>query len=203
MLDLLTENQFRKILIEIAARHPEELQFVNRKCSEWRVTNYEDYDLFIEHIRKGVFKPTTRKQGKQGIPRPTVGLSVDASIRQNPGGKFIYRGLDLATKEVIFDFTNELDYRGTNNIGEFLALVDGIRAVKDRPREERVIYTDSLNALRWVSNKECRTKFRYQGTDDLINDALNFLHYELDYEVSLRHWDKIRWGEPISDYGLK
>ena len=203
MIDLLTENQFRKILIDIASRHPEELDFINRRCSEWRVTNYDNFELFVEHIQKGIFKPTTRKDGKHSIPHPTVGISVDASIRSNPGGRFFYRGVDLKTKEMVFDFTNELDYRGTNNIAEFLAVVDGMRALKDYPKEERVIYSDSINALRWVKNKQCKTNFQYEGTADLITSALEFLHFELDYEVSLRHWDKIRWGEPLSDYGLK
>ena len=50
--------------------------------------------------------------------------------------------------------------QGTNNIGEFLALVLGLAYIK-KYNLPWVIYTDSVTALAWVRAKRCKTKMEW------------------------------------------
>lgn len=47
--------------------------------------------------------------------------------------------------------------KGTNNIGEFLALVHGLALLKQKGFD-MPIYSDSANAISWVKQKKCKTK---------------------------------------------
>ena len=46
---------------------------------------------------------------------------------------------------------------GTNNIGEFLAIVHGLALLKQKGFD-MPIYSDSVNAIGWVKQKKCKTK---------------------------------------------
>ena len=46
---------------------------------------------------------------------------------------------------------------GTNNIGEFLAIVHGLALLKQKGFD-MPIYSDSVNAISWVKQKKCKTK---------------------------------------------
>lgn len=81
-------------------------------------------------------------------------ICVDASCIGNPGN-VEYRGVHTQTREIIFHkrpMTN-----GTNNIGEFLAIVHAI-AYLNRQNSKLPIYTDSETAIYWVIDKRVRTK---------------------------------------------
>ena len=81
-------------------------------------------------------------------------LAVDAACSGNPG-KMEFRGVWVSTGKEAFRFGPY--EKGTNNIGEFLALVYGIGLVlKTNP--ETVIYSDSVNAISWIKAGKCKTK---------------------------------------------
>jgi ribonuclease HI len=82
----------------------------------------------------------------------TPSISVDAACSGNPG-VMEYQGVDTHTKEVLFHKKYPL---GTNNIGEFLALVHGLAFLK-KNGSDIPIYSDSVNALLWIKNKKCKT----------------------------------------------
>jgi ribonuclease HI len=81
-------------------------------------------------------------------------IAVDAACSGNPG-KLEYRGVLLRSgKELFHEGPFE---EGTNNIGEFLAIVHAL-ALQDQQRTHYPIYSDSANALLWVKKKHCNTK---------------------------------------------
>lgn len=91
-------------------------------------------------------------------------LAVDAACSGNPG-PMEYRGVYLLTGQEIFHFG---PIYGTNNIGEFLAIVHGLALLKQKGID-MPIYSDSRNALLWVKQKKCKTKLeRTSRTEELF-----------------------------------
>ena len=69
-------------------------------------------------------------------------LAVDAACSGNPG-KMEYRGVDLATGAQVFHYGPVF---GTNNIGEFLAIVHAL-ALMEQKGLRKTIYSDSFTAI--------------------------------------------------------
>lgn len=128
-------------------------------------------------------------------------LAVDAACSGNPG-PMEYRGVYLLTGQEIFHFG---PVYGTNNIGEFLAIVHGLALVKQKG-VEIPIYSDSRNALNWVKQKKCKTKLernaRTEELFQLIERAEKWLR-ENTYTTPLLKWETEKWGEVPADFGRK
>lgn len=128
-------------------------------------------------------------------------LSVDAACSGNPG-KMEYQGVDTATGDQIFHQKFQL---GTNNIGEFLAIVHGLALLKQQ-KDTRPIYTDSKIALGWVQKKKCRTKLEHSPKTaklfELIERAEQWLHKNT-YDNKILKWNTEKWGEIPADFGRK
>lgn len=129
-------------------------------------------------------------------------IAVDASTIHNPGPTE-YRGVDTKTKRLIFEM--KLD-EATNNIGEFLAIVHALALYKKKGEELKIIYSDSENAISWVKQKKCKTK--YERTDknekvfDIIQRAVTWLETN-QYNTQILKWNTGAWGEIPADYGRK
>jgi ribonuclease HI len=80
-------------------------------------------------------------------------ITVDAACSGNPG-QMEYRGVHLPSRQQIFYFG---PMYGTNNIGEFLAIVHALALLKQKGFDMPV-YSDSANAINWVKHKKCKTK---------------------------------------------
>ena len=101
--------------------------------------NYDDYK------GKNTKKPTLSPLEKKKIGAPNLeSISVDAACSGNPG-KMEYRGVLTHNKKQIFIMGPFK--KGTNNIGEFLALVHGIALLKSKNKEDIPIYSDSRIAM--------------------------------------------------------
>lgn len=128
-------------------------------------------------------------------------LAVDAACSGNPG-PMEYRGVYLRTGQVIFHFG---PVHGTNNIGEFLAIVHALALLKQKGLD-MPIYSDSRNAILWVKQKKCKTKLeRTPRTEELyrlIERAEKWLK-ENKYTTSILKWETSRWGEVPADFGRK
>ncbi|MEG1563741.1 MAG: ribonuclease H family protein [Bacteroides sp.] len=128
-------------------------------------------------------------------------LAVDAACSGNPG-PMEYRGVHVASRQEIFRFG---PVRGTNNIGEFLALVHGLALIKQKGFD-MPIYSDSANAISWVKQKKCKTKLpRTVETEKLfllIERAENWLK-ENKYTTRILKWETRQWGEIPADFGRK
>lgn len=128
-------------------------------------------------------------------------LAVDAACSGNPG-PMEYRGVYLRTGETVFHFG---PVYGTNNIGEFLAIVHAL-ALMEKKGVSMPIYSDSRNAIGWVRQKRCKTKLeRTPRTEELygmIGRAEAWLRSH-EVTVPIRKWETERWGEVPADFGRK
>jgi ribonuclease HI len=159
---------------------------------------YEDYK------GKSTKKPTLSSAEKAKYGRPNLeSISVDAACSGNPG-KMEYRGVLTHNKKEIF--TKGPFKKGTNNIGEFLALVHGIALLKSKNKEDIPIYSDSKIAMSWVQQKKCKTKLSFNNENqellELIKRAENWLK-ENTYKNPILKWETKAWGEIPADFGRK
>ena len=100
--------------------------------------------------------------------------AVDAACSGNPG-PMEYQAIDLATGAQVFHFG---PMHGTNNIGEFLAIVHALALTEQQGIRDKVIYSDSYNAILWVRKKQCKTKLernaQTEGLYRIIRRAENW-----------------------------
>ena len=127
--------------------------------------------------------------------------AVDAACSGNPG-QMEYRAIDLATGAQVFHFGPVF---GTNNIGEFLAIVHAL-ALMDKQGIKKTIYTDSYNATVWVNKKKCKTTLerseKTQKLYEIISRAERWLHMH-NIQVPIIKWETSKWGEIPADFGRK
>lgn len=150
------------------------------------------------------------KAGISGIRSDAAGydainmnsISVDVGCRGNPG-IVEYKGVDTKTGEVIF--SHGPISKGTNNLGEFLAIVHGL-AYLYKEKSNKAIYTDSVNAILWVKKKEvASTLVRDETTKEiwiLVDRAVAWLQTH-KYTTQILKWNTKEWGEIKADYGRK
>ena len=135
-------------------------------------------------------------------------IAVDAACAGNPG-KMEYQGVfvDFATQPVTRKqlFSSPVFENGTNNIGEFLAIVHAL-ALEKKNGWNWPIYSDSVNAQIWVKQKKCKTKLQRNAKNDylfqLVERAENWLNANT-VEVPVLKWKTEIWGEIPADFGRK
>jgi ribonuclease HI len=129
-------------------------------------------------------------------------LCVDAACSGNPG-KMEYRGVDFETRKVVF---HQGPYEaGTNNIGEFLAIVHGLAELK-KQQSDKIIYTDSMTAISWVRKKKAATKLESTSKNEVLFQHLRHAENWLKnntYSTKILKWDTEHWGEIPADFGRK
>ena len=173
---------------------------------------YKAFDTLAEAERAYTSSPGQYiGQGAKGNEKKTSGaipacviknaLAVDAACSGNPG-MMEYRGVYIATGEEIFHFGPIF---GTNNIGEFLAIVHGLALLKQKGID-LPIYSDSYNALLWIKGKKCKTKLprdsKSEGLFEYVDRAEKWLK-ENSYKTTLIKWETDKWGEIPADFGRK
>lgn len=127
--------------------------------------------------------------------------AVDAACSGNPG-RMEYRGIDLATGAQVFHFG---PIHGTNNIGEFLAIVHAL-ALMEREGIRKTIYSDSYNAILWVSKKKCKTTLARDEQTARLFDIITRAEFWLrthNIQVPIMKWETSEWGEIPADFGRK
>ena len=137
---------------------------------------------------------------KHGVILPA--LAVDAACSGNPG-LMEFRGVIADTGTQVFHRGPYVD--GTNNIGEFLAIVLGLAYLK-KEKLDWALYSDSKTAISWVRQKKCKTKLEWSNKNqDLllaVRAAEKWLH-ENTWTTSIYKWDTEHWGEIPADFGRK
>ena len=143
---------------------------------------------------------STSEMQKYGVILPA--LAVDAACSGNPG-KMEFRG-------VIADTETEVFHRGpyvggTNNIGEFLAIVLGLAYLK-KHQLPWVLYSDSKTAIAWIKQKKCKTQLEWDTSNqDLllaVRAAEKWLA-ENSWTTQIYKWETEKWGEIPADFGRK
>lgn len=129
-------------------------------------------------------------------------ISVDVGTSGNPG-PVEYQGVDTRTGEVIF--ARGPVNKGTNNLGEFLAIVHALAYLKKQD-SNKTVYSDSLNAINWVKKKAVSSTLeRDESTVEiwtLVDRAVRWLQTNT-YDNKVLKWETRAWGEIKADYGRK
>ena len=128
--------------------------------------------------------------------------AVDAACSGNPG-PMEYQAIDLATGAQVFHYG---PVHGTNNIGEFLAIVHALALMDNQGIRDKVIYSDSYNAILWVKKKQCKTKLEHTPQTEplfqIIHRAEQWLRCHQVITPILK-WETKQWGEVPADFGRK
>jgi ribonuclease HI len=135
-------------------------------------------------------------------PPQADSIVVDAGCSGSPG-RLEYRGVDLSSGNEIFregPFEN-----GTNNVGEFLAIVHALMILREK-KSTLPVYSDSETAITWVKAKHCNTKLAADDTNlslfALIDRAEEWLAEQKKNNPVLK-WDTEAWGEIPADFNRK
>lgn len=160
-------------------------------------------ESYYDYAGKKIFESDLSKDDLLKIGKPILNsISVDAACSGNPG-KMEYRGVMTNTKEQLF--INGPFEEGTNNIGEFLALVHGISLLK-KNNITIPVYSDSRNAIGWIRQKTCKTNLQKNEKNaklfDLIARAEDWLKNN-SFENKILKWETKAWGEIPADFGRK
>lgn len=144
-----------------------------------------------------------REQAPAPLPAEVLhAYVVDAACNGSPGD-LEYRCVKIDTRQEIFHQGPFPD--GTNNVGEFLAIVHAL-AYFAQQGIEAPLYSDSRNALSWVRQKTCRTNLARTSRNaylfDLIARAELWLRQH-SFTTPLLHWQTEEWGENPADFGRK
>ena len=161
------------------------------------------------HHSLAALSPHSPKERPILMPSPDVlekvgfaSMVVDAACAKNPG-PMEYRGIYLGTGEEIFHYGPVL---GTNNIGEFLAIVHALALIEKQGLKGITIYSDSRTAISWVRRKQCKTTLekneRTAPLFDMIARAEQWLKARR-VTTRILKWETREWGEIPADFGRK
>jgi ribonuclease HI len=151
-------------------------------------------------------KPSSQQQWLFAAVKPVMpAICVDAACSGSPG-PLEYRGVQIQDGKQIFHAGPFPD--GTNNVGEFLAIVRALEWLEKNTMSWPV-YSDSVNAIGWVRAGECNTKLARTRKNvmlfELIARAERSLESKSASVVRMRvlKWDTNAWGENPADFGRK
>ena len=179
--------------------------FATREEAEQALADgYEKHISFTPRTTSSTVPPTTPlsidDMLKYGVKLPA--LAVDAACSGNPG-KMEFRGVIADTSTQVFHRGPYIG--GTNNIGEFLAIVLGLAYLKQK-NLPWALYSDSKTAIAWVRQKQCKTKIEWTAKNqDLliaVRAADKWLH-ENTWTTPIYKWYTEHWGEIPADFGRK
>jgi ribonuclease HI len=137
-----------------------------------------------------------------------AGLPIENSIAVDGAcnmvsGQMEYRGVYVGAFQELF---RQGPYAGgSNNIGEFLAIVHAL-AWCNKKKIDLPIYTDSKTAIAWVRNKHAKTKVQQTAKNQelfiLIERAEQWLKTNT-WQNKILKWNTEYWGEIPADFGRK
>ena len=130
------------------------------------------------------------------------GLVVDGAC--NKYNDWEYQGVWLDSRSSAFK--SKVYPHGTNNLAEFLGLIEGLKLVKERGLDCPV-YSDSQIAICWVRKKAHKCGLASKGellpeVQRMLDAAVNWL-YVVDSLPPIFQWRTRLWGENPADYGRK
>lgn len=172
---------------------------------------FESWDECKKHIHgfKGAsFKSFTDRDEAyrqfHSLKEPTIPekyLAVDVGCRGKIPNLFVEYRLVLVDEIV---YQSPVYPNGTNNIGEFLAIVHGIGWL-EKQGLKIPLFTDSRTAMSWVKKGYANTTLKRSSENlalfDLLERAKQFLSKPHDIEIL--KWQTHLWGEIPADYGRK
>ena len=139
------------------------------------------------------------------LPVVMPAIAVDAACSRNPG-PVEYQCVDLRTGRQIFHVGPLQD--GTNNRGEFLAIVHAMALLVKNNRTDITIYSDSKTGMGWVNKNHANTKITPTAGNAYIRSLVERAEAWLAAHPAatrprLYKWDTENWGEIPADFGRK
>ena len=151
--------------------------------------------------RKTTDNKKTPKQPSSSSPILPA-LAVDAACSGNPG-LMEFRGVIADTGTQVFH--RGPFPKGTNNIGEFLAIVLGLAYLKTN-NLPWALYSDSRTAIAWVKKGHANTNIEWTMDNQelflMVRKAEQWLH-DNTYTTPIYKWETEQWGEIPADFGRK
>jgi ribonuclease HI len=130
-------------------------------------------------------------------------ICVDAACNGSPGD-LEYRGVFTETGDQIFHAGPLRE--GTNNVGEFLAIVHALKWMSEH-KSPLPIYSDSENGISWVYAGKCKTNLKPTSRNTplfaKIHEAESWLAMHGPADGDVKKWDTNAWGENPADFGRK
>ncbi|MFT4033123.1 MAG: ribonuclease H family protein [Siphonobacter sp.] len=172
--------------------------------------SFEDKQQAVKAFRENPYKyigttkkPASTPKNAMLAGKPiTPALAVDAAWNTS-SGVMEYQGVAYPSGELIFRMGPFDD--GTNNVGEFLAIVHGLAHLK-KHNSSLPIYSDSRTAISWVKNKKANTKLpeteRNKVLFELLDRAETWLQNNT-FTTKILKWETEYWGENPADFGRK
>ena len=156
----------------------------------------------VYEVFKG--KPSSHGKWQRASIKPILpSLCVDAACSGSPG-QLEYRGVFTESQEQFFHVGPFPD--GTNNVGEFLAIVHALTWLQ-KHEKDLPVYSDSENGIAWVYTGRCRTNLKHTERNAalfaIIHSAENWLAENELREDAVLKWDTELWGENPADFGRK
>ena len=152
--------------------------------------------------RRGASAPRTEKKAPDDVLYSNA-IASDAACSGNPG-PMEYRGVYIPTGQELFHYG---PVHGTNNIGEFLAIVHAMALIV-REGWQMSVYSDSRNAIQWITQGHCKTKLVRDASTEALFQMIGraeawLAAHPAPHRPQLIKWDTDHWGEIPADFGRK
>lgn len=154
-------------------------------------------------------QPASRGKWKRSPSKPRLpSVSVDAACSGSPG-PLEYRGVDTESGRPLFRAGPFRE--GTNNVGEFLGIVEALRWLVKHGHDWPV-YSDSENAISWVKRARANTKLRPTAANRQLFQMMRQAEADLPSLLvggegrarpAILKWETKDWGEIPADFGRK
>ncbi len=167
-------------------------------------TEKEAIEAFASNLENYIGKKAKESRKiDPNAPQPIrESVVVDAAWNTRTGD-MEYQGFDFKTGKLLFRKGPFQD--GTNNIGEFLAIVHALALLK-KHQADLPVYSDSKTAISWVTKKTANTKLERTARNaelfELTRRAEEWLRSN-SYPNKVLKWDTDNWGENPADFGRK
>lgn len=170
-------------------------------------TKKEAETAFKQGHGQAINRPSKTKQSTDKPSSPDLtyiedSISVDAACSGNPG-LMEYKGVYTKDSKELFHYGPVEN--GTNNIGEFLAIVHALAWSKER-ESNLPIYSDSKIAIGWVSKRKANTTIPRDSSTEHLWKLIDRATYWLNnntYTNKIIKWETKLWGESKADFGRK
>lgn len=130
-------------------------------------------------------------------------IAVDAACSGNPGD-MEYRGVWLPTGQELFRVGPLAG--GTNNIGEYIAIVHALAMLDKAGRHDITIYSDSKTAQSWVRKGRANSNLMRTSANARVFELLARADAWLQAHAPrnpIVKWRTEEWGEIPADFGRK
>lgn len=174
-----------------------------RQVKGFKGARYKSFDN--EKTAKEEFENEGKVTLDKNSDKPYIeeSISTDAACSGNPG-VLEYQGVNTKDGKQLFH-AGPFPV-GTNNLGEFLGIVEAIHYLIREKKPNMPIYTDSQTAITWIKNKRVKSNLvRDDSTAKLwkkIDEAVKWLENN-EFTNPILKWETEKWGEIKADFGRK